>query len=76
MATMNISLPDPLRAFVDERIDSGDYATVSDYMRDLVRKAKVEHDLEERLLSALEGKDLGEVGPEFFSGLKTRITGK
>ena len=76
MATMNISLPDPLRDFVNERIGSGDYATVSDYMRDLVRKAKIAHDLEKRLLSALEGKDLGEVSPEFFADLKARIKGK
>ena len=38
MATMNISLPDPLRDFVQQRIDSGQYASVSDYVRDLIRR--------------------------------------
>jgi antitoxin ParD1/3/4 len=38
MATMNVSVPDPMRAFVETRINSGRYASVSDYMRDLIRK--------------------------------------
>lgn len=38
MATMNVSLPDPLRAFVQSRIDQGQYASVSDYVRDLIRR--------------------------------------
>ena len=72
MATMNISLPDPLRDFVEERVESGDYSSVSEYMRDLVRQAKTDQDLEERLLTALESADLGEIGPDFFAGLKAR----
>jgi antitoxin ParD1/3/4 len=38
MATMNVSVPDPMRDFVQARIDSGRYASVSDYVRDLIRK--------------------------------------
>lgn len=38
MASMNISLPDPMRDFVQARIDSGRYASVSDYVRDLIRR--------------------------------------
>jgi antitoxin ParD1/3/4 len=38
MATMNISVPDLMRDFVQRRIDSGRYASVSDYVRDLIRK--------------------------------------
>ena len=38
MATMNVSLPDPMRDFVQNRIDSGQYASVSDYVRDLIRR--------------------------------------
>jgi antitoxin ParD1/3/4 len=35
---MNVSLPDPMREFVQQRIDSGQYASVSDYVRDLIRR--------------------------------------
>ena len=38
MASMNVSLPDPMRDWVQERIDSGSYASVSDYVRDLIRR--------------------------------------
>ncbi|MBF0381313.1 MAG: type II toxin-antitoxin system ParD family antitoxin [Magnetococcales bacterium] len=38
MATMNVSLPDPMRAWVDTQIDSGEYANASDYVRDLIRQ--------------------------------------
>lgn len=38
MASMNISLPDPMRDYVQRRIDSGQYASTSDYVRDLIRR--------------------------------------
>lgn len=38
MATMNISLPDQMKEWVDERVEDGSYASASDYMRDLVRR--------------------------------------
>jgi len=38
MATMNISLPDKLKAFVEDRVAEGSYANVSDYVRDILRK--------------------------------------
>ena len=37
-ATMNISLPDPLKKFVDSRIKRGGYAGASDYVRELIRE--------------------------------------
>jgi len=38
MASMNISVPDAMREWVQNRIESGDYASVSDYVRDLIRR--------------------------------------
>ncbi len=70
--TMNISLPEALRDFVEEAVNAGGYSSVSEYMRELVRQAKSEKDLEDRLLAALDSADLGPVGPEFFEGLKAR----
>ncbi len=40
MATMNISLPDPMRDWVESQISDGQYANNSDYVRDLIRKDK------------------------------------
>ena len=35
---MNISLPDPMKAFVEAQSQDGRYSNVSDYMRDLIRR--------------------------------------
>lgn len=38
MATMTISLPDPMKEWIEAQIRQGDYASTSDYVRDLVRR--------------------------------------
>lgn len=38
MATMNVSLPEPLKAWVEAQAETGRYANASDYVRDLIRK--------------------------------------
>lgn len=37
MATMNVSLPDPMREWVEAQVKGGEYANASDYIRDLIR---------------------------------------
>ena len=39
---MNISLPDSMKAFVDERVKSRGYGSHSEYLRDLVRKDELD----------------------------------
>jgi len=45
--TMNVSLPDPLKVFVDEQVARGGYGSTSDYVRQLIRdhqqRLEVEH---------------------------------
>ena len=38
MASMNISVPDSMREWVQRRIESGEYASASDYVRDLIHR--------------------------------------
>ena len=38
MATMNISLPDQMKAWVESRAETGRYSNASDYVRDLIRQ--------------------------------------
>ena len=38
MATMTISLPEPMKQWIETRIKDGQYASASDYLRDLVRR--------------------------------------
>ncbi len=42
MATLNISMPDEMRAFIETRVSMGEYQSTSDYLCDLIR-----HDHEE-----------------------------
>lgn len=57
MATLNISLPDAMRSWIDAQVKSGDYANASDYLRDLIR-----HDQRHReriRLALIEGEQSG-----------------
>lgn len=54
MATMNVSLPDMMRDWVQSRIDSGQYANASDYVRDLIRRDQTDALERDRRLSALD----------------------
>ncbi len=38
MASMNVSVPESMRDWVQSRIESGEYTSVSDYVRDLIRR--------------------------------------
>lgn len=38
MATMNISLPDPMKQWVEAQAETGRYSNASDYVRDLIRR--------------------------------------
>jgi antitoxin ParD1/3/4 len=44
MATMTVSLPDPMKEWIEKQIDNGDYASTSDYVRDLVRRDRARRD--------------------------------
>jgi antitoxin ParD1/3/4 len=52
MATMNVSLPEELRARVDALVHAGEYQTNSDYVRELIR-ADLERRAESQRLHAL-----------------------
>ena len=38
MATMNVSLPNPMKDWVETQVKSGHYGNASDYVRDLIRR--------------------------------------
>jgi antitoxin ParD1/3/4 len=53
LASMNVSVPEPMRKWVQKRIDSGHYATASDYVRDLIRRDQMQADEHQALVDAL-----------------------
>jgi len=44
MATMNISLPDPMKHWVESQAEGGRYSNASDYVRDLIRRDQERRD--------------------------------
>jgi antitoxin ParD1/3/4 len=57
MATLNISMPQTMREWIDSQIKAGEYANASDYIRDLIR-----HDQRQRdklRLALIEGEKSG-----------------
>jgi len=76
MQTMNISLPDPMKQYVEEQVTVGDYSSASEYMRELVRadqKRNAREQLEQTLLESLLEGDPQEATPEFWSTLRSEL---
>jgi len=60
MATMNVSLPDPMKDWIEARVKSGQYSNVSDYVRDLIRRDQSEREKLEHLREGLRiGRESG-----------------
>jgi len=57
MATMNISLPNQMKTWVEECVQSGRYANTSDYVRDLIRKDHLK--LEQLRQALIAGENSG-----------------
>jgi antitoxin ParD1/3/4 len=58
MTTMNISLPEEMKAFVESEMAREGYASASEYLRSLIREAqkqRARQELEARLLEGLQG---------------------
>lgn len=74
MATMNLSLPDPMKAWVEAQAESGRYANASDYVRDLIRKDQDRAnklDALQRLIT--EGMESGEAVDLDLASFKKRM---
>jgi antitoxin ParD1/3/4 len=76
MQTMNISLPDPMKEYVEEKVTAGAYSSVSEYVRELVRadqKRHAQEQLEHLLLNAINSGDPIEVTPAMVEDVKQRL---
>lgn len=57
MATMNISLSDDLKEFVDHEVHEGAYTSASEYMRQLIREKRDEAIFKQKLVDGLSSPD-------------------
>lgn len=78
-ASMNISLPEAMKSFVDDLVQSGGYGTASEYIRELVRrdqKVRAEARLEALLVEGLDSGDDISVNPEFWETLREKLAAR
>lgn len=73
MGTMNISLPDSLKSFVDEQVAQRGYGTSSEYMRELIRKDADRLHLRNLLLDGAGSAPATPVDAAYFDTLRTRV---
>jgi antitoxin ParD1/3/4 len=76
MTTMNVSIPDALREYVDERVAEGGYANVSDYIRALIREDRARQTkatLEAKLLEGLASGPPEEATETYWKGLEAEV---
>ncbi|MBI1760693.1 MAG: type II toxin-antitoxin system ParD family antitoxin [Acidobacteria bacterium] len=76
MTTLNISLPDNLKIFIDSRLAEGGYDTVSDYFHELVEQdqaRKEQKRLEAVLVERLQGEDWEELSPADWVNLRQEL---
>ena len=72
MTTMNISLPDALKSFVDEQVTQRGYGTSSEYVRELIRKDQDRTRLRGLLLQGAESAPGKPVDKTYFDDLRNR----
>jgi antitoxin ParD1/3/4 len=60
MTSLNISLPEALKEYVEGQVASGDWGTPSEYIRELIRQDKERRlsNLEQDLLAAAKGRKI------------------
>ena len=75
MSTMNISLPDTLKTYVDEQVSQRGYGTSSEYVRELIRKDQERQHLRGLLLEGAASVPDGSADQSYFEGLRRRIGG-
>ncbi len=76
MSTMNISLPDALKSFVDEQVSQRGYGTSSEYVRELIRKDQDRQRLRNLLLEGAASAPAAPAAPaddNYFEALRNRV---
>jgi len=76
MQTMNISLPDPMKQYVEEQVNRGSYSSASEYVRELVRadqKRRGKDAFELRLVESINSGESIAITPEMLDDARRRL---
>lgn len=73
MGTMNVSLPDELKDFVEEQVADKGYGTSSEYVRELIRRDRDRQQLRAVLLEGARSALVGPADGGYFDALRERV---
>ena len=73
MSTMNISLPESLKDFVDDQVGARGCSTSSEYVRELIRKDRDRQRLRGLLLDGAASPPAGTADADYFDRLRRRV---
>jgi antitoxin ParD1/3/4 len=73
VSTMNVSLPDELKSYVDDQVGGGGYGSTSEYVRDLIRQDRDRQQLRRALLDGASSGAGPTADAEYFESLRGRI---
>ena len=73
MSTMNISLPDALKSFVDGQVSARGYSTSSEYVRELIPKDHDRRRLRGLLLEGAASPRAAPADADYFDRLRSRV---
>jgi antitoxin ParD1/3/4 len=73
MSTMNISLPDSLKEFVEQQAAEKGYSTSSEYVRELIRRDQDRQQLRNLLAEGARSDPAGPADASYFAALRDSI---
>lgn len=73
MATMNISLSDDLKEFVEHEVSEGTYTSASEYVRQLIRERREEAAFRQKLLDGMNSAISPHSHEEIIARARRRI---
>jgi antitoxin ParD1/3/4 len=73
MGTMNVSLPDSLKAFVEQQVAQRGYGTSSEYVRELIRRDHDRAILRSLILDGAASAPAEPADDAYFDGLRARV---
>lgn len=72
MTTMNVSLPDNLKIYVDTQVQQGNYGSTSEYIRQLIRKDHDRRQLRDALLDGARSPITTQANDNYFETLRAQ----
>ncbi len=74
--TMNISLPEELKAFVDQQVAAQGFGSTSEYLRELIRKQRDIEALRQLLLDGVNSGPGKTIDDAWFADLREKAKGR